>query len=296
MHALEAKCVNIESAASKNTVAQLSELLPAHKTGYLNNAVVWGLPNIVRCALEAMISANTRGTSALKRPVLVAAAMDGCTRIVKQLLDAGADLNFADSQGFTALNSASASGYVECDRLLLAAGADANKADVLGITPLMNAIAFQRTECAQILLPASNLLATNRQGRSALHVCALAANKECFELLLPLVSDVDQRTLPGTNPDGSAIGAFNQSSLHICCARGLQQMAMALLKRGANRMARDSLQLTPLSLASGAGHLSCCVLLVGQPGRRKMTPAEVDAAAVDGRTALHLAAINWGGL
>ena len=57
-------------------------------------------------------------------------------------------------------------------------------------------------------------------------------------------------------------------------------------------MAKDSLQRTPLHWAAQGGHLACVVLLVGQKGRYKMTPADVNAATPEGVTPLHLAAKN----
>ena len=203
MRALDVKCAST-SAASKNTVAQLCEQPLARKVGYLCSAVLLCLPNIVRCALEAKISANTRSPDALKQPVLVTAAFKGSAPILKLLLDAGADHGLTDSNGFTALLLAAQEGQLECAQLLLAARADAKKSGPLGLSPLMASIIRRWSECARALLPASNVLATNNQGHSALHVCALNGNEECFELLLPLMSDVDidVRTTPGVDEYG----------------------------------------------------------------------------------------------
>ena len=135
--ALDAKCANFFSSTSKNTVAQLSVLPPTHKVMYLGEAVAWGLPNLVRCALEAKISANSRG-GGINRPVLVQAAFQGSICILKQLLDAGADHSLTDSQGCTALFVAAHKGDLDCLQLLLAAGADASKPEsALGLTPLL---------------------------------------------------------------------------------------------------------------------------------------------------------------
>ena len=289
LRALEPKCASPTSSASKNTVAQLTEQPLARKVGYLNNAVIWGLPNLVRCALEAKISANSRGAY-MNRPVLVEAARSGSAPILNLLLDAGADHGLADSHGFTAMNAAAMNGQLDCVQILLAAGADARQANAVGETPLMSALERQHNECARALIPASDLLATNRAGQNACHVCAFFLNEECFELLLPRMIDVDVRTVPGICVSGEEVSPTNMTSLHIACWRGSHQIAKVLLKRGANRMARDSVERTSCHHAAAYGHLSCCILLVGQPGRRKMTPAEVDAGDVNGFTALHLAA------
>ena len=101
------------------------------------------------------------------------------------------------------------------------------------------------------------------------------------------------RTVPGVYHDsGEAISHFNLTALHCACQNGQLAMCKALLGRGANRMARDSRQWIPLHWAADKGHLSCVAMLVGRPGRVRMTPAEVDAAEETGWTALHLAARN----
>ena len=265
----------------------LSETAPVLKAGYLIIVAAARLPNLVRCALEAGAPPNT-SLPPLNKNALTEMALVGDVRILRLLLEAGADHRLMDTDGFTPLLAAAQEGHLACIQVLLSAGADANQTDTLGNTPLASAIGNRRTECARALLSSTNLLATNRAGESAIHVAARFANQECFELLLPLMSDVDQRTVPVFDNDGQLTDStFNLTTLHCACTRGQQQMARALLKRGANRMARDSMQRTPLHDAASRGHLSCCVLLVGQPGRRKMTPEEVDAVDMQGATALH---------
>ena len=290
MRSLDAKSTSKHSAVSRRTVVQLSKESVANKDAFLHNAAYWGLSNLVRCALEAKISANARSTGAYTTPVLVAAAGKGHASIVKQLLDAGADHSLTDSNEFTALNMAAQEDRLDCIQLLLAAGADANKAHMLGVSPLVTGIINKRG-CVRTLLPVSDLLRTDKGGANALHACVLTGNEECFEMLLPLMSDVDARTQPGFDAEtGQARTFFNQSALHHACQKGQQEMAKALLKCGADRMARDSLQKTPAFFAAQGGHLSCLTLLIGQPGRRKMTPADVDAVDEEGLTALHHAA------
>jgi hypothetical protein len=67
-------------------------------------------------------------------------------------------------------------------------------------------------------------------------------------------------------------------------------MARALLKRRADRMARDNRQRTPLHYAALAGTLSCLVLLVGRPEKPRLSPEQVSACDVLGFCALDFAA------
>jgi ankyrin repeat protein len=210
---------------------------------------------------------------------------------VKVLLDAGADCHLTDSRGSTALHRAAANGHLECLQLLLAAGADVRRADWIGNTPLVTAVMTKHAECVRLLLPLSDLGHFSCSGQTVLHLSAIAASFECFELLLPHVADVDVRTRAGVDPSGRPVDfSFNRTALHLACQSDLFDMAKALLRRGASRVARDSDQWIPLHFASQEGNLACVVELIGRAGHPKMTPAEIDSADDQGRTSLHLAA------
>jgi ankyrin repeat protein len=173
-------------------------------------------------------------------------------------------------------------------QLLLDAGADANALSSLANTSLMAAASEKHAECVRLLLPRTDLAITNRQGCTALHVCVACASEECFKVLLPHYGDVDVRSVQGCDVGLS----FNATPLHFACDRGQHEMAKALLKRGASRMARDSNGWTSLHRAALFGHLRCVIVLIGRADNVKMTPAEVNAAAHDGLTPLHFAAHN----
>ena len=119
---LEPKCADRESPAARRTVRQLREEPQRTKLAYMCNCVILGLANLVRCATEAGVSANTLFPS--QTPVLVRAAQQGHSRVVRFLLDAGADCNAVDAKGCTALHRAAQGGHLDCEELLLAAGAD----------------------------------------------------------------------------------------------------------------------------------------------------------------------------
>jgi hypothetical protein len=196
MRELETKCESREAAASKRTVTRLQAQAPGFRETFIINCCILGLANLARCAIEAGVSREDTGSHL---PILNLATQHGHTRVVKVLLEHGADPRLFDAAGCTALYSAAQKGRADCVRLLLDAHADATKADhTCGNTPLNESVIGKHPECSRLLLPVSNLGHYSRLGVTVLHVSIATASKECFELLLPLV-DVDVRTRAGLN-------------------------------------------------------------------------------------------------
>jgi ankyrin repeat protein len=149
----EALCVSPNSQASLNTVANLKALLPADQAGLLNNFAQWDLANLARCALAANISADACAGED-DAPVLSVAARRGSLRVLKVLLDGGANVKLADKKGQTAAHAASYFGHAECLRILLAAGTDKEAKHKRGITPLHWAAQQGHVEVVEVLLSA----------------------------------------------------------------------------------------------------------------------------------------------
>ena len=225
-----------------------------------------------------------------EQTALHTASQGGHIIVIDRLLTAGAELEARNKARRTPLCSAANAGQLEAVKALLARGADANAVGSLGNTPLMDSIMSKHTPCVQALLPVSELSITNKMGRTALHICITSGNPECFQLLLPLMSDVDVRTTQGIDDNGAPKSDYNATPLHLACSFGQHNMAKALLRRGASRTSRDSLQRTPLHDACIAGHLSCVAQLLGKPGDYKLTPDEINAAGMERWTPLHCAA------
>ena len=79
------------------------------------------------------------------------AAKGGNTALVKQHLDAGADVNVKGKDGWTPLGVAAWHDYKEIVELLLAKGADVNTMNLDGKTTLDLAIGRKHTETADLL-------------------------------------------------------------------------------------------------------------------------------------------------
>jgi hypothetical protein len=75
---LEQKCADRESPAARRTVRQLREESQHDKVTYVQNCTLWGLANLVRCATEAGVSADTRHP-VNDTPLLSVAAAGLCT-------------------------------------------------------------------------------------------------------------------------------------------------------------------------------------------------------------------------
>ena len=92
-------------------------------------------PGCVRELLEA--GANVNACDNYGSNALMVAASDGHNKIIQVLLDAGTDVNAVDIDGKSALSLASLSGYDDTVKLLIESGADVNLASYDGTTPLM---------------------------------------------------------------------------------------------------------------------------------------------------------------
>jgi uncharacterized protein len=114
---------------------------------------------------------------------LLTAALIGDSEAAATLLDRGADVNFADRTGRTALIEASFGGHASMIRLLLERGAEVNAQDVDGWSALMEAASKGRTELVRILLRyGADSNAASATGWTALRLAA-KTNAELTALL-----------------------------------------------------------------------------------------------------------------
>lgn len=120
-----------------------------------------------------------------KSPLLLSAG-NGDIAAVRQLLNAGEDVNQTGFADYTALMEAAYYGQTDCLRILLAAGADANRTDAFDCSALSYAALRGHTECVRLLLaaPGIELDRKDRDGETPLFKACRSGQKECVRLLL----------------------------------------------------------------------------------------------------------------
>jgi len=110
------------------------------------------------------------------KTALVKAAYVGHTPTAIALLDAKANVNHADTQGYTSLAFATSFNHEYMLQVLLHSDADPNMHDVFGITPLIHAAARGRLDTVQMLLQAgARPLLADSEGKTAVDYAESAA-------------------------------------------------------------------------------------------------------------------------
>lgn len=152
----------------------------------LMNDAVEGSVGGVRLAILAGANVNERwpqGKTTLIWTCAVARS-DDHGRIVKLLIESGADPNMEDENGFRALSWAPIRGRIDIVKSLLAAGADVNAQAQNGWTALMAAAQGGHPDVVRLLLENGATLETrDENGKTALDLAARFGHSEVVELL-----------------------------------------------------------------------------------------------------------------
>ena len=216
-------------------------------------------------------AATTDGTTAL-----MVAAKNGDTEIVVLLLDRGAAVDAATPDGSTALMVAALNGHTGIVDKLLAQGADVDAAKTDGVTALMLVAYHGHTEIvAKLLVQGAAVDAAITDGVTALMLAAQNGHTDIVAKLLVQGAAVDA----ATTTDGF-------TALMSAAQNGHAKTVAELLDRGAAVNAATTDGFTALMLAAQNGHTDIVAKLLVQG-------AAVDAATTtDGTTALMFAAEN----
>ena len=114
---------------------------------------------------------------------LIEAAKNGRTDEVRNLLDAGAEVNAEGEHGETALMWATENGHFEVGRVLLNAGADVNARSEAGLTALMGAAFEGRIENLKVLLDAGADVNVMSEIGTAMDMALAREHDDIVELL-----------------------------------------------------------------------------------------------------------------
>ncbi|XP_063608800.1 transient receptor potential channel pyrexia-like isoform X2 [Penaeus indicus] len=197
--AVQRQWKTLETAIRKGNISQVSSILDDNPNlasapgphSLLHSAVdsEGNCTSLLRKLLDAGVPPNTQSLATIG--ALHLAAMKSCFNCMKQLLDAGADINLKDIQDRTPLfyavnNNRGKSG--QCIQLLLEKGSSVNGVCEGRITPLHVAAEVGNVTAAQLLLKAgASHDARDKDGCTPLH---LATTSGMVEALLAGGADV----------------------------------------------------------------------------------------------------------
>ena len=209
----------------------------------------------VRLLLEhgAKVDAKSKlGRTAL----LMASAYAGNTEIVKALLDAGADAQFADGRAWTSVVLAARTGDVELVQLLLDAGGDVNGGDSKRLspgTPLMQAAWISDVELAKMLL-SRGADQDQRSLNTALIYAATHGSLDLVEQLIDSGADPSADVVTNYVPDSPILAAAYSDFLN-------SRIVKVLLNHDVDVSKQDKRGETPLNIAIQRGPTPIAKLL-----------------------------------
>ena len=205
---------------------------------------------------------------------LFEAVRKGKTKVVQELIKAGADVNVKDD-GNTPLYLAARRGHTEIVKALIKAGADKEVKDHDGNTPLHDAARRGHTEIVKALIAAgAKMEEKDKKGNTPLHDAAWGGHTEVVKALIAAGADVNENNRWGDTP------------LHDVAMRGHTEIVKALIAAGAKMEEKDKSGYTPLHDAAWGGHTEVVKALIA-------AGAKMEEKNKNGNTPLHDAV--WGG-
>ncbi len=224
---------------------------------------------------------------------LHAAARGGHVKIMKILLDAGADPE--EGMGVTVLGTAAAWGQPEVVNVLVENGADVNGLGEYGFgqSPLECAIEVENEELVGLLLElGADPCLKGEHAQIPLTVAARSGNVEILKLLVETgdCSDADLRLAAGAALERDNTAAYDllassgiELTLPMAARQGDLEAVKRLLAEGADVNSPSEDGSPPLPLAAGGGHADTVKVLLD-------AGADVNASDRWDKTALHHAA------
>jgi ankyrin repeat protein len=212
---------------------------------------------------------------------LLAAAQNGYVAVCRQLLEAGADLEFRGGQcQSTPLHSAAQNGKVGVVALLMQRGADMRAMDAELRTPIMVACAKQQLLCVQALLPHADLSHRHKAGSSLLHLAATHGGPAVLEAILPRYVETGLVDIP-SGVDATKSRPAGRTPLIDACLSSKYTEAKMLLQAGASRYAKNSTGESALYFCLMGASMACLQLLLGTAPNWHYTPEQLNDATTN---------------
>lgn len=260
---------------------------------------------------EAAFAAFENATKPEKNICFLWCAFHKRRDLLDPMLRAGADINFQDSTGMTAIHLSSFVGCIECISALISRGADVNgmskcfsplhctafgnhpeAAKLLIRNGAMVSTATKRTNCEETILHCAvranaveclqvfiaegvDVNSIEPSGANAVHLAADLGMTKCLEILLNSKDvDVNSRT---------RIRDKESTALHLAADEGNVECVDLLLSKGADTKLKNHRGFTALHLAARSSSLECVESLLRNGN------ADPNAEDYDKRTPLHAA-------
>ncbi len=214
-------------------------------------------------------------------PILCIAAYEGTVPMVSLLLEFGADIEIANSQGCTPLILAAMRGHCDVVRQLVAAGSYLGQTDTQQRCALVHAAMAGNLKVVKYLVAcdwirrqeSSNDVSLDEAAQQSLTAAASKGHTNVVEdiLDLPEVNVNAQDCISG------------ETALTSACTNGHTETVSILLARGASHGVRNRKDLLPLLLAVKEGHWSIVERLI-------QNQADLEETDSNGKTALMISA------
>ncbi|OCT45772.1 hypothetical protein CLCR_01420 [Cladophialophora carrionii] len=195
-------------------------------------------------------------------------------RIVRLILDAGADIDAKDHLSRTPLYLACVGGFLRSVEMLLEEGARTDVIAEQGQTALYKAAGKGQEEIVEVLLRygADPDLGHGRLGETILYKAAWYNELDVVDHLITFGADVNIKNskkmesykdskekilhgvLAGLSKDHAMMNGWGKTALHAAAFRGHQEMVRVLLDAGADIEATGNDKVTPMYLAAQQKH------------------------------------------
>lgn len=224
------------------------------------------------------------------RQALVKVATKGNPKILRLLLDSGAEVHPRKENEVSPLFKAAEGGHLDVVSVLLERRAEPNWQHKNGQTALFRAAeAGQLKVVNKLLQGGANPNVRAKNGQVALHLACLRGHNAVVQALIERGADPDGGRGKDKSPgdrDGRTPLLFLASEKSSKWNAGTIQL---LLQKGADPDAKDSTERTPLHWAATNGYLELGRILLSQSHQRK---PNINAVQNRGKTALHFASLN----